>query len=129
MPSDDDERHDDAEHEHEQTSEPVGELEAECWMLHEHGSGDSATRKELACCDMFGRRFKREILDQKLGKFIDLFSNHGFTSPETTAPIMSMHTRFGAEPSSESRPRSCDVCRWPQKGSLKPLSSSASARP
>lgn len=48
MPSDDDERHDDAEHEHEQTSEPVGELEAECWMLHEHGSGDSATRKELA---------------------------------------------------------------------------------
>jgi len=59
MPSDDDERHDDAEHEHEQTSEPVGELEAECWMLHEHGSGDSATRKELATCDMFGRRFKR----------------------------------------------------------------------
>ncbi len=36
MPSDDDERHDDAEHEHEQTSEPVGELEVECWMLHEH---------------------------------------------------------------------------------------------
>jgi hypothetical protein len=62
-------------------------------LLHEHRK-----RRRCAAQRTCLRRFKREILDQKLGKCKD-FQSRLHVSRNHTAPRKSVHTRFGAEPS------------------------------